>query len=133
MTLAKPILAETLNHVSLDEIKKEKGEPNWVHQLVGADHVNSMLICQNPGTETDYHCHDYDEWWVVLEGEVHWEIEGRDDVVVAKAGEFVFVPAMTFHHIHPSGDGPSIRLAVTLPGHGHLHERPDKKVRLTIE
>lgn len=133
MTLENPILAEALNHISLDEIKAEKGDPNWVHQIVSADHVRGVLICQQPGTETDYHVHDYDEWWIILEGEIHWKMEGREELIITKKGDFVFAPALTFHHIFPAGDGPSIRLAITLPGKGHLHERPTGKVKVSFE
>ena len=47
--------------------------------------------------------------------------------------DFIYVPAQTFHHIFPKGDGPSIRLGMALPGQGHLHERPENKVRVIIE
>ena len=87
--------------------------------------------CINVLTYTHYHT--YDEWWVVLEGEIHWVIEGRDEPVQAKAGDFVYVPAQTFHHIFPKGDGPSVRLGIALPGQGHLHERPTAKARVTID
>jgi len=69
--------------------------------LVITDHVASTLICQNPGQISDRHC---DEWWVVLEGEIDWIIEGREDQLVkVKDGNFVFVPARTFHRIFPQG------------------------------
>ena len=132
MSLENPIMSAALTHIDLEAIKQEKGEPNWVHQLVDADHVRSVLICQKPGTETDYHVHDYDEWWVILEGEIHWKMEGRDELIIAKTGDFVFAPALTFHHIFPAGAGPSIRLAITMPGKKHLHERPAAKAKVTI-
>ena len=60
-----------------------------------------------PGFEqNDWHCHNYDEWWIVLEGEIDWIIEGREeDPVHAREGDFIYVPAMTFHHILPEGGG----------------------------
>ncbi len=72
---------------------------------------------------------------LLLEGEIDWVIEGREDQPVhAKAGDFVYVPAMTFHHIFPKGGKPSVRLGIALPGTGgHLHERPDRKVKVTVE
>ncbi len=134
MSLNNPILDATLNSISLDQIKEEKGPPNWVHSVVSADHVRAVVIHQESGKENDRHCHDYDEWWVVLEGEIDWVIEGKEDQPVqAKAGDFVFVPAQTFHHIFPKGGKPSTRLGVALPGHSHLHDRPDKKAKVTIE
>ncbi|MBT3271370.1 cupin domain-containing protein [Candidatus Poribacteria bacterium] len=134
MPLNNPILDATLNGIDLDEIKKEMGPPPWARPVVLADHVCGTVIYQNPGQDNDTHCHDYDEWWVVLEGEIDWVVEGReDDPVQAKAGSFVYVPAMTFHHIYPKGDGPSVRLAITLPGTGHMHARPARKATVSVE
>ena len=131
MSLGNPILSGALSHISLDEIKAAKGPPNWSHAVTLADHVTGVVIYQDAGTENDNHCHTYDEWWVVLEGEIDWIIEGRDQPVQAKAGDFVFVPARTFHKIFPKGDGPSVRVGV--PGHSHLHQRPERAVRVDVE
>lgn len=133
MSLNKPILNAALNTISLEEIKVQKGAPPWSHAVVLADHIAGNVICQDAGHVNDNHCHNYDEWWVVMEGEIDWVIEGRDEPVRAKAGDFVFVPAQVFHHIFPKGDGPSVRLGMALPGQGHLHERPEKKVQIKIE
>jgi mannose-6-phosphate isomerase-like protein (cupin superfamily) len=134
MPLNNPILSATLNHISLEKIKEEKGPPNWSHAVVLADHVAGVVIYQDSGTENDRHCHTYDEWWMVAEGEIDWVIEGREDSPVqAKTGDFVFVPAQTFHHIYPKGGKPSVRIGVALPGCGHLHEKPAAKARITIE
>jgi mannose-6-phosphate isomerase-like protein (cupin superfamily) len=131
--LGNPILSGALNHISLQEIKAAKGPPNWSHAVALADHVVGVVIYQESGTENDNHCHAYDEWWIVMEGEIDWVIEGRDDPVQAKAGDFVFVPARTFHKIFPKGDGPSVRVGVALPGHGHLQQRPERSVRVAVE
>ena len=134
MPLNTPILSAALNNISLEEIKKEMGPPPWSHPVVLAEHVVGVVIYQNPGQINDRHCHDYDEWWVVLEGEIEWVIEGREDQPVkASAGDFVYVPARCFHHIFPKGDKPSVRLGIALPGHGHLHERPKRKAKITID
>ena len=135
MALENPILSSALNSISLEEIKRELGPPPWSHPVVLADHIFGAVIYQESGHENDRHCHNHDEWWVVLEGEIDWVIEGREDRPVhAKAGDFVYVPALTFHHIFPRGDGPSIRVGIALPGAGgHLYERPARKVRISIE
>ena len=132
MAVNNPILGATLNTISLEKIKSEMGPPPWSHAVVLTDHVAGVVIYQNSGQENDNHCHNYDEWWVVMEGEIHWVIEGRDEPVQAKAGDFVYVPAQTFHHIFPKGDGPSVRLGIALPGQGHLHHRPTDKAQVTI-
>ena len=129
-----PILSRTLNSISLEQIKAEMGPPSWSHAVTLADHVVGVVIHQESGQVNDRHCHAYDEWWIVMEGEIDWVIEGMEDrPVQAKAGDFVFVPALTFHEIFPKGDGPSVRVGVALPGHGHLHEKPDRKVQISID
>ncbi len=110
-------------HARLEEIKRAKGAPPWVEKLVINDQIVGTLICQPSGHATDRHYHLTDEWWVVLEGEIDWEIEGRTEPVRARAGDFVFAPARHFHHIRPTGTTPSIRLAITPPGEFHRHER----------
>lgn len=132
MAIQNPVLSAALNHISTEDIKKQLGAPPSSCAVVHADHVVGAFIYQESGQVNDRHCHDYDEWWVVLEGEVDWVIEDRP-TVHAKAGDFVFVPAQTFHHIFPTGGKPSIRLGMALPGHGHLHEKPERKVKVTLE
>ena len=134
MALQNPVLNAEVNNIGLEVIKNEMGTPPWSRQIVLTEHVSGNVICQNSGQINDRHCHDYDEWWCILEGEIDWIVEGREDrPVEVKAGDFVFVPAQTFHQIFPKGDGPSIRLAIALPGHGHLHEKPERKVNVRFE
>ena len=83
MPLSNPILDATLNHIDLEAIKSEMGPPPWSRSIVLADHVCGVVIYQYSGQENDNHCHTYDEWWVVLEGEIDWIIEGREDRPVA--------------------------------------------------
>jgi len=133
VAIQSPVLSAALNTISIEEIKKQLGPPPSSCAVVLAEHLSVAFIYQPSGQINDRHCHDYDEWWLVLEGEIDWVIEGREEPVHAKAGDFVFVPAMTFHHIFPTGGKPSIRLGVALPGHGHLHEKPARKAKITIE
>jgi len=112
------------NHlVNLEELKREKGEPPWAQRVVVTDQMCGTVIRQAPGHPNDKHYHIYDEWWLVLEGEIHWEIEGVPEPVEAGPGDFVFVPKHHFHHIHVKGDKPAIRLAVSVAGEPHRHEK----------
>ena len=98
--------AETL-HARVEDIKRRKGAAPWVEKVVVNEQMSGTLICQPPGHDTDRHYHLMDEWWVVLEGEIDWEIEGRAEIVHARAGDIVFAPARHYHHIRPTGDRPS--------------------------
>jgi quercetin dioxygenase-like cupin family protein len=110
-------------HARIEELKQTKGEPPWVEKVVVNDQIVGTLICQPPDHPTDRHYHLADEWWVVLEGEIDWEIEGQAEPIRARAGDLVFAPANHFHHIRPCGTGPTIRLAITPPSEFHRHER----------
>ncbi|MBI4532007.1 MAG: hypothetical protein HY709_10870, partial [Candidatus Latescibacteria bacterium] len=68
MSLNNPILGSMLNSINLEEIKKEMGPPPWSCPIVLTDHVVASVIYQNSGQINDRHCHDYDEWWIVMEG-----------------------------------------------------------------
>jgi quercetin dioxygenase-like cupin family protein len=110
-------------HARIEDVKRAKGEPPWVEKLVVNDHMVGTLICQPPGHLTDRHYHLTDEWCVVLEGEIDWEIEGQGAPIRARAGDVVFAPANHFHHIRPTGSRPTIRLALTPAGEFHRHDR----------
>jgi mannose-6-phosphate isomerase-like protein (cupin superfamily) len=122
-TAPKGLLGAAKLHTRIEDIKRTKGAPPWSEKLVVNDQIVGTLICQPPGHKTDTHYHLVDEWWVVLEGEIDWEIEGAE-VVRARAGDVVYAPALHYHHIRPTGTGPSIRLAITPPGEFHRHDRP---------
>ena len=130
-TVVGALLGRDKLHARIEEIKKTRGAPPWVEKLVVNDQVVGTLICQPPGHETDRHYHLTDEWWIVLEGEIDWEIEGHSPLVRARAGDFVFAPARHYHHIRPTGAVPSIRLAITPAGEFHRHDRPESDRRTT--
>jgi quercetin dioxygenase-like cupin family protein len=116
--------AENLR-VRLEEVKGRHDAPPWSERLAVTDHVVGTLICQAPGHPNDRHYHVRDEWWIVLEGRIDWEIEGEPERVQAQPGDFIFVPSGRFHHIHVVGDRPAIRLAISFPGEPHRHHRPE--------
>jgi quercetin dioxygenase-like cupin family protein len=117
------ILKKGFNSISLDDVKSRHGQSPWNDCVVSTDEMQGILICQPPGQPNDKHYHHHDEWWVVMEGEIHWEIEGQSEIVKAKAGDFVFVPKEHYHHIHVKGDKPAIRLAISVAGESHLHDK----------
>lgn len=110
-------------HESLEDIIAEQGDPPWSHRLVDSDHIMSMLICQAPGTENDRHYHLQDEWWIILQGEIDWEMENSDQVLEAKAGDIIFAPKNHFHLIKPKGSEKTVRLAISHPQEWHRHDR----------
>lgn len=120
-----PVLLGSNNfYARLNEIVASKGAPPWSVRIALSEHVTGTLICQAPGHANDRHYHLEDEWWVIVQGEIDWEIKGRDAPVEAKTGDFVFVPKDHFHLIKPKGSEPTLRLAISKTGEPHRHERP---------
>jgi quercetin dioxygenase-like cupin family protein len=123
MAVALPTLHAGALVASLAEIKARHGAPPWSERLVGNDRCTTTVICQPPGHSNDWHYHIVDEWWMIAEGELAWEIEGVQAPHHVKAGDFIYVPAGHFHLIHVLGDQPAIRIAVSYTGEPHRHER----------
>ncbi len=123
MAVAQATLTPGTLVASLEEIKARHGAPPWNERIIMNDRMVCTVICQHPGQENDWHYHLVDEWWMIAEGELAWEIEGEDAPHHVKAGDFILVPANRFHLIHVLGDRPAIRLAVSYTGEYHRHER----------
>ena len=123
MSEKQAILVPGFHSISLEDAKARHGEPPWGERVVSTDQMQGTLICQSPGHVNDRHYHNQDEWWVIMEGEIHWEIEGFPEPVKAKAGDVVLVPKRHYHHIHVKGDKPAIRLAISVAGEKHLHDK----------
>lgn len=108
-------------HTQIEKIVEQKGPPPWA-QLVIADERNLVsLIATAPGSGNRPHWHrDFDEWWVVMAGQLEWEFTGGT-VVKAKQGDIVWVPRGTVHHIRAVGDEMTLRLAVAMPPGVHVY------------
>jgi quercetin dioxygenase-like cupin family protein len=94
------------------EVAERLGPPPW-HEALLDDGRNWAVLCSDPpGRRTETHAHaDFNEWWVVVSGELRWEI-GSHPPVEARAGDVVFCPAGTGHSVETIGDGPTLRVAV---------------------
>jgi quercetin dioxygenase-like cupin family protein len=120
-----PVLNPECFRASLAEIKARRGPAPWNEILVRNDRITVTVICQPPGTKNDHHYHLHDEWWIIAEGELAWEMEGDAEPIRVKPGDFVFAPANHYHLIHVLGDAPAIRIGVSYTGEGHRHDRVD--------
>ena len=108
----------------LSEIKARNGDPPWGEVIAEGDEFRVVAICQAPGHENDYHYHKDAECWYIAEGEMSWLFEGQAEPLRVSAGDFVFAPKYTWHHIEVLGDKPAIRIAVTRVGEMHRYDRP---------
>src|SRR5271156_2579866 len=66
-----------------------------------------------PGGGPPPHRHDFEETFILLEGELTATFRGAQSVV--KAGETVHVPANAPHHFHNASDGAVLMLCLCAP------------------
>jgi len=114
----RPFLNRLHNRVS--ELMNSHGEPPWFERLIQNEQVAANLICRAPGDTSRRHYHpEHDEFWVVMGGELVWEIEGEEPIH-ARVGDIVRVPKGRAHNIRTVGNGPSLRLAIVVPDVPHV-------------
>ena len=112
--------APNLIHTPLEWMLERHGvEEPWSEQVLLDQRNRANMIHQLPGQTNRPHWHpDMDEWWVVLKGELEWQV-GNDEPLRAGMGDVVFVESGRAHAIETVGDESSIRLAVTSPSVVH--------------
>ena len=99
--------------VSIPEIISEMPkDSSWSRTIVNSDSNSVTLLAQMPGEGNRLHYHpDWNEWWFILQGPWEWEIEGK--VSIVNTGDFVFMEKGRKHRITSTGEGLSIRMAVS--------------------
>jgi len=116
-----------LLHTPLDWMFERHGRQKaWAEEVILDQRNRANMIYQLPGEANRPHWHqDFDEWWVILKGELTWTI-GSKPPVTARKGDIVFAEAGYRHAIATVGNEPSIRLAVTIPGVRHVFTEGDR-------
>lgn len=112
----EPLLIKT------SDIIAERGEGPWYEPVLTDGRNVAGLICDPPGGMNDDHFHpDFNEFWVVLKGELEFEI-GDYPVVHARKGDIVMSPAGDRHLIRTIGSDSSVRLHISKIGSDHSHK-----------
>ena len=102
-------------HTKIAELKaKHAGQENWSEPVVDDEHLNAAYVFSAPGTKVSRRFHpDTRAWWIVLDGQIRYEIEGQQPFVASKGG-MVQVPMQTMFAMETVGDKPSLRLEVNI-------------------
>ncbi|MDQ6666163.1 MAG: cupin domain-containing protein [Acidobacteriota bacterium] len=97
-----------------DLLAKHKGEASWQEPIVRDDHIWADYIQSAPGEQVSRRFHpDTREWWVVMDGQIRFEIEGRPRFIASK-GAMVQVPMQTIYSMETAGDKPSLRFQANI-------------------
>ena len=90
-----------------DLLARHKGEASWREEIVKDDHIWADYIESPPGSKVSRRLHpDTREWWVVMDGQIRFEIEGQQPFVASK-GAMVQVPMQTIYSMETVGDKPA--------------------------
>src|SRR5689334_13521022 len=102
-------------HTRLADVKaKHAGQTEWREVIVDDDHLHTEYILSAPGSKVSRRFHpDTREWWVVMDGELRFDIEGQQPVVATK-GSMVQVPMQTLYSIETVGAKPALRYEVSI-------------------
>ena len=110
-----------LFHTRIAEVVAAQGPPPWSVRILEDERNLVTLIANPPGTGNRPHWHrDFDEWWVVMAGQLQWELTGGT-VIQAVKDDIVWVPRGTVHHIMSVGAELSLRLAIAMPPADHVY------------
>ena len=118
-----PVLGGNQLSIAIDDLVRTKGDPPWATQLIANERFVVTVICQAPGHHNDWHYHLEDECWYIYRGDLSWSVEGYDEPVRVSEGDWMLVPANAFHLIQVHGTQPAIRIATSIQGEYHRHDR----------
>ncbi|MEJ7609390.1 MAG: cupin domain-containing protein [Bryobacteraceae bacterium] len=97
-----------------DVLAKHKGQASWSETVVNDDHLRAEWVMMPANGSAGPRLHpDTRAWWVVMDGQVRFEIEGQQPFVAGK-GSMVQVPAQTIYSMKTVGDKPSLRFEVNI-------------------
>ena len=102
-------------HTKLAELKtKHRGQADWREVVVDDDHLHAEYISMSPGSKVSKRFHpDTREWWIVMDGQIGFEIEGQEPFIATK-GSMVQVPMQTIYSMEAHRDKPALRLEVNI-------------------
>jgi quercetin dioxygenase-like cupin family protein len=102
-------------HTKLADVRaRHAGQSDWREVVVYDELLQAEYISSEPGSKTPRQFHpDTRTWWVVLDGQLRYEIEGQEPFVATK-GSIVQAPMQTIFRMETLGDKPAIRFEVNI-------------------
>lgn len=105
-----------LVHTKLKDFIARNGTvTNWVEIAVSDNRNYATYSHELAGSSSAAISHaDENRWWVVLQGQIEWSIDGEDSVV-AGPGDVVFMNAAKSYSMITTSAEPSIRVTIAGP------------------
>lgn len=97
-------------HIKLVDLKaRHKGQPTWTEVVVDDENYHSTYNGGVPGTKiTPRMRPDTREFFVVVEGEMRFTLEGQAEPILAKRGSVVNIPKKTMYSAEVIGEAPAL-------------------------
>ncbi|MGH9720422.1 MAG: cupin domain-containing protein, partial [Bryobacteraceae bacterium] len=104
-------------HTKLADLKaRHAHDADWRELIVDDEHLRSEYIQSKRGAREPRQLRpDTRTWWVVVEGQIRFEIEGQEPFVASK-GSIVQVPMQTLYSFETVGGGPALRFETNIAG-----------------
>ena len=114
-------------HTKIADVKaRHERESNWNEVVVDDNHLHAAYVFSAAGAHVARRFHpDTREWWIVLEGQIRFEIEGLAPFVASK-GWMVQAPMQTIYSMETVGAKPSLRFEVNVAHAKTLYPRDAK-------
>ncbi len=101
---------------------RHAGHADWRELIVDDEHLRGEYIQSSPGSKTPRRVHpDTRIWWIVMDGQVRFDIEGQQPLVASK-GSMVQVPMQTLYSMETVGDKPALYFETNIAGTRTLYE-----------
>lgn len=93
---------------------------SWGKRIINSPSNCVTVISQLPGEGNRRHYHsEWDEWWLILEGEWEYEVDGVARAV--RTGDVVFIARHRLHRVTVRGTSRAVRMAVSRDDVPHLY------------
>jgi mannose-6-phosphate isomerase-like protein (cupin superfamily) len=100
-------------HIKLSDLKaRHKGQASWSEVVVDDENYHSTYNQGAPGTKITARMHpDTREFFVVVEGEMRFTLEGQSEPILTKRGSVVNIPKKTMYSAEVIGGAPALWVA----------------------
>src|SRR5262245_2019869 len=111
-------------HTKLADLKaKHAGKADWRELIVDDEHLRSEYVQAAPRAKIPRRLHpDTRAWWVVMEGQVRFEIE-KSEPFTASRGSMVQVPMQTLYSYEVVGERPALIFETLIADAKTIYER----------
>ncbi len=110
-----------------DLIRSNSKYGSWAKRIIdtsnsGYFQIATLVSQSDKGSGCRRHYHpDTDEWWVVITGEIEFEIGNEKEIIRGEPGDVIFCKKGIPHKITVMSDEPSIRLSVAVDNQETIH------------